>query len=229
MYGEKEVSFAPRLSIVAFHFVILAFSGWVMFAGGFELIGAIFGSDWQYGTLERRILLFAISLIGFGSFCFKAFVTFKRRLRWNELPGIMNAIVVYYTAFTLLGAGNSAPVGIFEAVAFVVFLSGIGLTAGSELQRMKFRAQPGFAQTLYTKGLFGFVRHPNYLGDIIFVTGWALATGVSWALLAPLWLFAMINILFVPQLSKYLQNRYPEDYAAWKDTTPALIPGLKWH
>ena len=68
------------------------------------------------------------------------------------------------------------------------------------------------------------VRHPNYFGDVVWLSGWALLTLNPWAFVLPALATAGFIIFFIPQLSAYLAGRYGDDYTAWAVTTRKLIP-----
>jgi protein-S-isoprenylcysteine O-methyltransferase Ste14 len=83
--------------------------------------------------------------------------------------------------------------------------------------------QPG--HTLLTKGIYGVVRHPSYLGLLINSLGWGLAfrsaIGILLALLIVPLLLARIN-----SEERLLQSQFGSEYDAYRSTTWRLIPGL---
>jgi len=83
--------------------------------------------------------------------------------------------------------------------------------------------QPG--HTLLTKGIYGVVRHPSYLGLLINSLGWGLAfrsaIGILLALLIVPPLLARIN-----SEERLLQSQFGSAYDAYRSTTWRLIPGL---
>ncbi len=66
------------------------------------------------------------------------------------------------------------------------------------------------------------MRHPNYLGDILWALGWAFMTRNVWVLLIPA--AAGFAFMFIPQLSEYLSKRYDKQYESWVKRTKRLIP-----
>jgi protein-S-isoprenylcysteine O-methyltransferase Ste14 len=83
--------------------------------------------------------------------------------------------------------------------------------------------QPG--HTLVTSGLYGVIRHPSYLGLLVNSLGWALAfrSGVG----------LLITALIIPVLlariraeERLLHSQFGAEYAAYRDRTSRLIPGL---
>jgi protein-S-isoprenylcysteine O-methyltransferase Ste14 len=78
---------------------------------------------------------------------------------------------------------------------------------------------------LVTTGIYGIIRHPSYLGALVFVLGWSLAfrAGVGVLLTA---------LLLVPLLARIraeealLRAHFGAEYDAYRSHTWRLIPGL---
>lgn len=98
--------------------------------------------------------------------------------------------------------------------------------ADRELDRFKQTAPPG---ALLTTGLRAHVRHPNYLGEIIFWVGIGLVCleGNAWMGLASPILITLflLKVSGAPMLDERLGNTRP-GYAAYKRSVPAFIPRL---
>lgn len=83
--------------------------------------------------------------------------------------------------------------------------------------------QPG--HRLVTDGVYGIIRHPSYLGLMVFGFGWALAfrSGIGLVLAA---------LMIVPVLArirseeKLLHEQFGAEYEAYRSRTARLIPGL---
>jgi protein-S-isoprenylcysteine O-methyltransferase Ste14 len=81
------------------------------------------------------------------------------------------------------------------------------------------------ARAPVTTGLYRFVRHPVYLGEIVSVLG------VMWIRLAPLpigltVLFVALQCLRARWEEEKLARVFPE-YAEWRERTPMLVPFLR--
>src|SRR5271169_817390 len=83
--------------------------------------------------------------------------------------------------------------------------------------------QPG--HTLVKSGVYGFIRHPSYLGLLVNSLGWALAfrSGVG----------VLLTALLVPPLvarihaeERLLQTQFGGEYDAYRRRTSRLIPGF---
>jgi protein-S-isoprenylcysteine O-methyltransferase Ste14 len=83
--------------------------------------------------------------------------------------------------------------------------------------------QPG--HRLVTKGVYGVIRHPSYLGLLINALGWALAfrSGVG----------VLLTALLIPPLvarigaeERLLRTQFGGEYDAYSSRTSRLIPGI---
>lgn len=110
-----------------------------------------------------------------------------------------------------------------------------GLVLESVADGQKQAAKAVNPATFVTAGMYGRLRHPNYLGEIIFQTGLivaaaAAATG-AWAVAAGLAGPAYIVILmyYAARNQDHEQSeRYGQDpaYQAWRNRTSCILPGL---
>lgn len=86
--------------------------------------------------------------------------------------------------------------GVLRGIGFVLFLIGLGMAAGGRLQLGRnwadledYTILPG--QVLVAGGLYRYVRHPIYAGDVILLAGLELALN-SWLVLAVLPLIVLV-------------------------------------
>ncbi|MFK7943940.1 MAG: DUF1295 domain-containing protein [Paracoccaceae bacterium] len=113
-------------------------------------------------------------------------------------------------------------------VGAIIAIAGLLLEtlADFELDRFKATSRPG---ALLVTGLRAWVRHPNYVGEIVFWTGVALicVEGGAWlGLVAPvLIMFFLLKVSGTPLLDERLAATRPE-YAEYKRKVPALVPRL---
>jgi protein-S-isoprenylcysteine O-methyltransferase Ste14 len=225
MHGQSETSNIPRLTCTLIHLLFLALAAWVYFGGGGEVISGWLGlGSGSQGNSIRRLVLFGFGLILFLRISLTLFVLLRRRFDWSELWGVLLGLFCYQVVFALLGAGEARPLGVLDFVAIAIFILGSFLNTGSELQRKKFKDRPENKGMLYTRGLFRYARHINYFGDALWVTAWAMLTRNIWSFLIPLGLVAMFIFMFIPSLTKYLADRYGEQYELWAKKTKAFVP-----
>jgi steroid 5-alpha reductase family enzyme len=133
------------------------------------------------------------------------------------------------------GAAGGLSTGILAGAALM--LAGLVLEAVADQQKQAAKAaNPG---TFVTGGLYGRLRHPNYLGEIVFqaglivvavagalgagLGGWAVAAGVA----GPLYI-AILMYYAARDQDHQQGQRYGADpaYQAWRNRTSCLLPGL---
>ncbi len=224
MHGLKETNYLPRTVWTIAHLLILFAVAWFYFGGGVSVVGNRFGQSWQAGDLGRRMVLMAFGLILWIRMTFTAFVLLSRRFDWSECIAVIGAVAFYQLGFAALGATTATALSWVDLIAAGLFGLGSYLNTGSEIQRKRFKEKPLNKGKLHTEGLFGIVRHPNYLGDILWALGWAFMTRDIWALLIPVFAAAGFVFMFIPQLSAYLSKRYDTQYEDWARRTKRLIP-----
>lgn len=115
----------------------------------------------------------------------------------------------------------------------MVFL-GTGMEIWSEDGRRKWKGRKsgkgkgkdGKVGKVYDQGLFGLVRHPNYLGYTIWRTGLALTTGSTWnAIIQFTWNISFFIFGSIPEIQGYMEKKYGDEYQAYEKKVPyKLIP-----
>jgi steroid 5-alpha reductase family enzyme len=83
-------------------------------------------------------------------------------------------------------------------------------------------------QEIMETGLWTYVRHPNYLGEIMFWWGlylFALAAGMHywWTIIGPLAITALFVFISIPMMDRHIAERHPE-YTNRRQGVPALLP-----
>lgn len=78
---------------------------------------------------------------------------------------------------------------------------------------------------LVTEGVYGYLRHPQYLGIILVTGGWL----IHWPTIPSIILWPVLIVLYL-RLSKreeeYLTERFGEEYTEYAKRIPMLIPRL---
>lgn len=128
---------------------------------------------------------------------------------------------------------NGASDRLWPVVGIVISAAGLILETIADQQKSAQKAQN--PNMVATKGLYRFVRCPNYFGEILFWTGvlvgavTALVGVWQWALAV----FAYVCIVFImfngaQRLEKRQLARYGKDseYVAYADRTPIILPLL---
>lgn len=90
------------------------------------------------------------------------------------------------------------------------------------LYKILWATSPSQRESLKTSGVYGLVRHPGYLGDILIVLGWSVCLGsVTGVLLTPLWLAAFYMHSLIEENS--LLEEYGDQYQVYKSRVKSRI------
>jgi steroid 5-alpha reductase family enzyme len=97
--------------------------------------------------------------------------------------------------------------------------------ADEQLRAFNRTKQPG---EICARGLWAWLRHPNYLGEILFwwglwLFGVAAAPSWYWSVIGPLAITAMFLFASIPMLDRRNLERRP-GYAEVMKSVPALVP-----
>ena len=92
------------------------------------------------------------------------------------VPILFPLILVY---IAISARKNDSPIGILDSLAGLLVLLGIFLNTWPEIVRMMWKKRQENKGKLYTIGYFKHVRNINYLGDVIWASGWALASNIE--------------------------------------------------
>lgn len=104
------------------------------------------------------------------------------------------------------------------AVGYALFLVGMGILTWAEAVNKFFeptvRIQTDRGQTVIDNGLYAFVRHPGYVGGILFFIGIALCLGSLWALIP-----AVLASLFLILRTKWEDETLQAKLSGYKEYT----------
>lgn len=94
------------------------------------------------------------------------------------------------------------------------------------LYKIMWATSPDKKEQLITSGVYAIIRHPGYLGDILFVLGWSILFGSLVGIaLTPLWLAAFYLHALIEENS--LESEYGQLYSAYKSKVRSrVIPGV---
>lgn len=160
-------------------------------------------------------------------------------IRQNNQPGFrfkslyivfgFQALLAWFIALPLaVAVDGSSPLGWLDALALVVWLSGMFFEVVGDGQLRNFRQNPANQGRVLDTGLWKFTRHPNYFGECLIWWGYfllAVAAGGWWTILSPtLMTFLLLRVSGVTLLEKDISNRRP-DYVDYIKKTNAFLPG----
>lgn len=151
----------------------------------------------------------------------------ERKIGWGEAAVVAAWVAFIDILFAFLGGTNpKSPSPVVTATALIIYAAGSILNTGSELQRKWWKQHPMNKGRLYTEGLFRYAVHINYFGDELLFTGYALLTGIAWALLVPVVMAAGFVFFNIPQLDQHLRDHYGSDFEGYARRTKKFLPFL---
>lgn len=122
----------------------------------------------------------------------------------------------------------------WSAVGLAVFTLGFVVEAAADQQKFAFLNNPKNRGKWIESGLWGYSRHPNYLGEILvwlgvylfavpYLSGWQIAI----AAVGPLWIAGLlIFVTGIPKTEAGADKKWGKNpaYRAYKKRVPVLIP-----
>jgi protein-S-isoprenylcysteine O-methyltransferase Ste14 len=135
-----------------------------------------------------------------------------RELRYQEpmRQGFAVILVIVYTA-------TAVPIPALAAI-------GLGIGLLGELVRLYASGFIVKNKELATDGAYRFVRHPLYTGNILFVTGFALAGSQWWGIPLALFFFWFYYPTAIEYEDRKLRRIFGAAWETWSARTPALLP-----
>jgi protein-S-isoprenylcysteine O-methyltransferase Ste14 len=188
-------AFFSHPSLIALAITLLVLSGVAAFSGG----------NLSPGVREDRAnrwVIAAFGLIGLLAAYLPAYT--DRKGFWT-----LDGDAIRWVGVVLFAAGGALRIW----PVFVLGRRFSGLVA----------IQPG--HTLVTRGVYGTIRHPSYLGLFVNSLGWALAfrSGVG----------VLLTALLIPPLvariraeERLLRSQFGGEYEVYRSRTSRLVPGL---
>lgn len=166
-----------------------------------------------------------------------------QEIRANNQPGFafkslyfvfgLQGLLAWFIAMPLLPAITSdSALGVLDAAAVVLWVTGFVFEAGGDLQLSRFKNNPANKGKVLDTGLWALTRHPNYFGD--FCIWWsfylfAVSAGGWWTIASPVLMsFLLLKVSGVAMLEKTITERRPK-YADYIRRTNAFFPGPPRH
>jgi steroid 5-alpha reductase family enzyme len=199
-------------------------------------------------TDDRSVLLLAVVLIWatrLGTYLFNRILRAGRDERFDDIkPSFLRFLQTWtlqglWVTFTVAAAlaaittTTRRGLGWFALAGFLIWAFGFGVEVLADAQKNAFRADPENRGRFIRTGLWSWSRHPNYFGEITLWVGVAVIAlpvlrGWQWVtLISPVFVALLITqVSGVPMLEKRADEKWggQEDYEAYKERTPVLIP-----
>ncbi|MCF7827142.1 MAG: DUF1295 domain-containing protein [Candidatus Marinimicrobia bacterium] len=128
-------------------------------------------------------------------------------------------VAPYLLISPVLGEAHFGANNLWMAIAICIYALGLTLMLTADAQKFYILK---YHRGLITTGLFRFIRHPNYLGEMMIYAAFAMVTWhwIPWVILAWVWLgYFSINII----MKERSMARY-EEWVEYKRHSWYLIP-----
>lgn len=199
----------------------------------------------------RSVLLTAVVVIWavrLGSFLFVRNIRSGGDDRFDEIKGSPVRFLSVWTvqgawvsltaaaAWIAITSDSPVPLGVSTWIGFAIWLIGFVIEVTADAQKSRFKADAANRGRFISTGLWSVVRHPNYLGEIVLWIGVLVIAapalrGWQWiAILSPLFVILLLTrVSGIPLLEEKAQRKWGDDpeYLAYRERTPALIPGRR--
>ena len=151
---------------------------------------------------------------------------------------MMNSLWVFFTSLSMIiifSSNQNNEFALIQWLGLLIWVSGFLIEVVSDTQKSKFNKKN--KGVFIDVGLWKYIRHPNYLGEIIiwlgiFVISISYINSIFTALsiLSPIFVFILLRFLTgVPQLEQRGQEKWgkQEKYLKYKEKTGILLPKFK--
>lgn len=183
----------------------------------------------------KIIIIIAVSyLYGF----FEVFMNFKQRSKNNVTTSsdkgslwlLYGLITVGYVLAFAIGAtkiGRIYDWNTFFAIGMALFVIGLMIRIYSILtlkQYFTYSVAKVKNQKIISTGLYKFIRHPGYLGQLIIFIG--ISTSISnWLSILLMMIPVTLGYLYrVKVEEKFMRDQFGEDYKNYQERTKKIIP-----
>lgn len=216
LYSQKASNKIPQIILVVIQMVWISIS---------ILIYASVDQNAINNTTKLALMtLIILNIISFIRFMFAFFVFIKRKIPLEELFSVSIAFGIYYLGFLLLARNVSDNSKINVITGILFFIIGSLIHSISELQRHRWKSRPENKGKIFTLKLFSVSRHPNYFGDVLWVTGYAIVSGNIFSFIIPLLLFIFFTTYNIPMQEKHMKEKYKNEYVEYCKKVKSIIP-----
>lgn len=127
------------------------------------------------------------------------------------------------------------PFGSTHIIGILIWTFGLGIETFADQQKFSFRQNPANNGQFIQSGLWKYIQHPNYLGEILCWVGLFICVVPSlesweWlSIVSPIWIiFLLVFVSGIPLLQKASKKKYGhlESYQNYQKNTPLLVPFL---
>lgn len=189
----------------------------VIFTWGVRLTGnwiytwkGLHHQDWRYTELKNKTGIWYPAVNFLGIHLFPTLIVF----------------VAYLPAFEVFG-GERPPLQLLDFVALAVGFFGIAIQTTADIQMHRFRKR--FRGQINKKGLWGWSRHPNYLGEIsiwvsVFLFGISAGAPLWPTVICPLVMIALFAFISIPMMEKRQSKK--DGWEDYRRNVGMLLPKI---
>lgn len=188
------------------------------------------------------LLLVTIWSIRLASYLFRRIHKMGRDKRFDAMRSsafrflgfwVLQGISCFFMSIPFVGIYLKGSVEVNFVTYMGIIIAILGFILETIADSQKYRFKSNFPDDFMQSGLWKYVRHPNYTGELLFWWGIALialsATGIWWHSLGAIWITILIVFVSgIPLLDAAWQNRYGhlESFRKYRDSSYRLIPFL---
>ncbi|MCB1518094.1 MAG: DUF1295 domain-containing protein [Hyphomicrobiaceae bacterium] len=224
IYSKTSASLGRKWFITSTELAFITLAALIMFGSLEPVVAGWFGWPVADHVVARRVVLIMFNLVTLARFSLMMFVFLKREVHVAELISVPVAFFLYLLVFPVLALPAQGPLDLWDGLGIALFLIGGALNTIGEAQRYAFKRDPMSKGRLFTGGLFAWSQHVNYLGDVLWVAGYAFVAHQIWGGLIPLVLLSFFVFSGIPALDKHLAEHYGEQYTDYAAKTKKLVP-----
>ena len=224
LYGQKSKSIPQKIIIHVLEIFFIWLSYWILFKQGGNYVQDTLHIHNAVTQIERRKIIFVFNIIIFFRLAIMMFYLLKRKIPWEESISVPFAFALYYIGYTLFVLPESKAINWLDYVAIFIFICGCFINTAAEILRGNWKKNPANKGKIYTQGFFKYSMHVNYLGDLLWVSAYAIATKNVYAVSIPVFLFCFFAFYNIPKLDKYLHNKYGKGFENYAKRTKKFIP-----
>jgi len=204
IFGPEVINI--KVMLAAF---VISFWSWRLTGNWLRGWTGLDHEDWRYVQLREKTGKWYVLVNFLGIHLFPTLVVF------------VGSIPIYYI-FQF-----SSELNMFTWIGFAVALGGVVIELTADNQLHKFKKASNNPMAVMRTGIWKRIRHPNYLGEILFWVGIFVMSYTPYTTLSTgagvLLMIAMFVTISIPMIDKKLLKSKPE-YTIYKSSTWALLP-----
>ena len=143
--------------------------------------------------------------------------------------------VIFFMGKAIAGPGLGTSLTLLQKACAGIFGLGLGIETLADYQKFKFKCDKKNEGKFMQSGLFKYIQHPNYTGEIM--CWWSIfgfcapaLTGLQYlSVVSPIWITVLLmKVSGIPLLRKQWKKKYGhmDQYWKWRNSTWKLFPGL---